>query len=195
MQGRSGMKYFGAVLWLSCLMALVLFAGCSGGDQGEDTPTGMGGPVLEQIFHDQKTIETENGERKWILTSRQMQQYSGQDNVLLIDLVMDFYRDAEVFSTLTADSGRANPSSHDVHAWGNVIIVTQDGRRLETEDLYYDNKTQLISNDVFDRYTWTDGIATGIGMEASPDLDYFEIKQSFNSEINDEKPAPSGGSR
>ncbi len=177
-------------------LAVLAFAnGCSSDDYGESNPSGVAGPVLEQVFLNQETVETENGERKWVLKSDQMQKFSGRKEVLLIDLTMDFYRDNAIYSTLVADSGQANPSTHDVHAWGNVVIEAEDGRRLETEDLYYDNKTQLISNDVFGRYTWSDGEATGIGMEASADLDYLEIKRNFNSEIGAEKPVPPGGSR
>ena len=174
------------------LLGLVLVSGCSSGDEEPATPAGTA-PRLEQVFTDQKMVETEDGQRKWILRSSQRQQFAGQSTVLLIDLTMDFYRDGEVFSTLTADSGRADPDNHDIHAWGDVVVVTHDGRRLETEELFFDNKTQLITNDVFDRYTWSDGQATGIGMEASPDLEYFEIKRSFNSEIEDQDNPPDGG--
>ena len=74
------------------------------------------------------------------------------------------------------------------------MVVTTDGRKLETEELFFDNRTQLITNDVFDRYTWQDGVATGIGIEATPDLEYFEIKQSFASEIADQPEPGDGGS-
>lgn len=182
-------------IWLIGLAAAVLGllqAGCGGGDDQPALPVSSG-PRLEQVFRDHVTVETENGTRKWVLSSNQMQQFAGQDEVLLIDLTMDFYRDGEPFSTLTADSGRADPDNRNVHAWGDVIVVTRDERRLETEELFYDNQTQLITNDVFDRYTWSDGEATGMGMEASPDLDYFEIKQSFQSEIMDQAPDSTGG--
>lgn len=180
--------------WLLCglVMLPVLAGGCGGGDEEPAAPAGSG-PRLEQVFTDQKMVETDNGKKKWILQSSQMQQFSGRSEVLLIDLTMDFYREGDVFSTLTADSGRADPDSHDIHAWGNVVVVTRDGRRLETDELFYDNKTQLITNDVFDHYYWSDGEATGIGMEASPDLEYFEIKRSFNSEIQDEDTTGDGG--
>ncbi len=55
---------------------------------------------------------------------------------------MDFYRDGAHFSVLTADSGSADLQTHDVHTWGNVVVVTDDGRRLETEELFFANADQ-----------------------------------------------------
>lgn len=171
----------------------LLLSGCGDGGGEPSAPPADKGPKLEQVFNDHVTVETDEGVRKWVLRSRRMEEFAGQDEVLLIDLTMDFYRDDAVFSTLTADSGRAQPDSRDIHAWGNVVVQTEDGRRLETSELFYDNRTRLITNDVYDHYTWPDGEATGIGMEASPDLDYFEIKRSFNSEIHDQDPEQGGG--
>ncbi len=69
-----------------------------------------------------------------------------------------------------------------------MVVVTNDGRRLETEELFFDNETQLIHNDVFDRFTRDGDVVTGIGLEATPDLEYIEIKQRVEAEVEDEAP-------
>jgi hypothetical protein len=66
-----------------------------------------------------------------------------------------------------------------------VVVVTEDGRRLETQELYYDNERGLIHNDVFDRLTRGDDVVTGVGLEATPDLEYIEIKQRVQAEVGD----------
>ena len=105
---------------------------------------------------------------------------------------MDFFKEGAHFSVLTADSGLANLTSKDIHTWGSVIVVTDDGRRLETEDLYFNNETQLIHNDVFNRFTRDGDVLTGMGLEATPDLEYIEIKQKVEAEVEDEANAESG---
>ena len=103
-----------------------------------------------------------------------------------------FFQAGAHFSVLTADSGLANLTSKDIHTWGNVVVVTDDGRRLETEDLYFNNETQLIHNEVFNRFTRDGDVLTGMGLEATPDLEYIEIKQKVEAEVEDEANAGNG---
>ena len=180
---------------LLALAAVVVFlAGC--GDSGEPAQTGSprtkGGRVPEQQFFDYRLIESEAGVRQWVLQSDKMLKYSGERDVHLVTLHMDFFKEGEHFSVLTADSGKANLTSKNIHTWGNVVVVTDDGRVLETEELFFDNETQLIHNDVFNRFTQDGDVLTGIGLEATPDLEYIEIKQQVEAEVKDEANVESG---
>jgi hypothetical protein len=47
----------------------------------------------------------------------------------------------------------------------------------------------LIYNEVFNRFTWQDDLITGVGLEATPDLEYLEIKRQVSAEVEDEAPA------
>jgi len=170
------------------LFALLLLSGC--GDGADDTAaSAVSHPAQEmpeqQIF-DYRLIESSAGVRQWVLESDEMQKFVGQRPVLLITVKMDFYKEGEYFSTLTADSGLANLQTNDIHTWGDVVVETRDGRRLETSELFFSNETQLIHNDVFDRFTRADDVVTGIGLEATPDLEYIEIKQRVEAEVSDE---------
>ena len=150
---------------------------------------------IQQIF-DYRLIESKAGVKQWILESEEMQKFSGQRDVILGVVHMDFFQDGEHFSVLTADSGRTNLHSRNIHTWGNVVVVTDDGRRLETEDLYFNNETELIHNDVFNRFTRGSDVMTGIGLEATPDLEYIELKRDVKAEVDDSsqvtKPATAG---
>lgn len=189
------MKKLAALNISMCTTVLVVLlclvgAGCKS-DEGAAPPVPMTPAekkaTPEQQFFDYKLIETEQGIRQWVLHSEEMQKFPGQTDVLLVTVTMDFFREGEHFSVLTADSGLANPTTHNVHTWGSVVIITDDGRRLETEELFFDNKTELIHNDVFDRFTREGDVITGIGLEATPDLEYIEIKNRFNSDVADEE--------
>ena len=115
-----------------------------------------------------------------------MRRYSGREDVELDRVHMDFYRQGEHFSVLLADSGRVNPRTRAVHVWGHVDITTDDGRRLQTEDLHFDNESGRITNEVFNRFTRHEDVLTGIGLDATPDLEYVEIKQQVSAEVGDD---------
>jgi LPS export ABC transporter protein LptC len=173
------------VLVLGIILAVL--TGCGGSDDPVPTtsPRAKEGRVPEQQFFDYRLIESEAGVRQWVLQSDKMLKYANERDVHLVTLHMDFFKEGAHFSVLTADSGRANLTSKDIHTWGNVVVVTDDGRVLETEDLFFSNETQLIHNDVFNRFTQDGDVLTGIGLEATPDLEYIEIKQKVEAEVED----------
>ncbi len=134
---------------------------------------------------DYRLTETSRGVRQWVMDSTRMRRFQGREEVELVTVHMDFYRQGEHFSVLVADSGQVNPRTRAVHVWGHVDITTEDGRRLETEDLHFDNATGRIANEVFNRFTRGDDVLTGVGLDATPDLGYVEIKQQVQAEVGD----------
>jgi LPS export ABC transporter protein LptC len=176
------------LMGVAIMLLMIPLAGCgeepdAGPLAGEDSA-----PVPElpeQQFFNYRLVETNAGVPQWILQSDVMNKYSGQRDAELVSVHIDFYKEGVHFSTLTSDSGRANLQTKDIFAWGDVVVVNNDGRKLETEELYFDNKTQLIFNDVFDRFTRGDDVVEGIGLEAPPDLEYIEIKQRVEADVLD----------
>lgn len=181
---------------LGLVGAVLLLVGPGCGDTQDPLPvSASAGPterIPEQQFFDYRLIESEAGVRQWVLESDKMLKYAKEQEVLLVTLTMDFFKEGEHFSVLTADSGRANLHTKDIHTWGNVVVVTDDDRRLETEDLFFNNETELIHNDVFNRFTRDGDVLTGIGLEATPDLEYIEIKQQVEAEVDDTAEGESG---
>lgn len=177
----------------------VWLAAC--GPTAEDKPAGPatagGGRVPEQKFYEYRLIESQAGVRQWVLDSDEMVKFADRQDVDLVRVKMDFFRQGEYYSTLVSDSGTANLRSRDVFVWGNVVVTTHDGRRLQTSELYYSNSDGLIRNDVFNVFDRGYDRITGSGLEATPDLDYIEIKRDVAAEIgdaSDEPDAPRDGS-
>ncbi len=177
---------------LAALLALAATAGCQRADQPAPAAVAgagaaaRGAPGPLQEMDDYRLTETARGVRQWVLDSARMRRFAGREEVELDDVHMDFYRQGEHFSVLEADSGRVNPRTRAVHVWGAVDITTEDGRRLQTEDLVFDNATGRITNEVFNRFTRGDDVVTGTGLDATPDLEYVEIKQQVNAEVGDD---------
>ncbi|HOX26686.1 MAG TPA: LPS export ABC transporter periplasmic protein LptC [Candidatus Krumholzibacteria bacterium] len=145
-----------------------------------------GGPQPEQRFFDYRLIETKAGVKLWTLDSSEMLKYAGRQEVELVRVKMDFFRDGAYFSTLVSDSGTANLKTNDVFVWGHVVVTTADGRRLRTSELAYASADGRIRNDVYNVLDRGEDVVTGFGLEATPDLDYIEIKQNVAAEVGDE---------
>ncbi len=197
-----GFSFFAVFSILMVLLLLSFFSGCreeSGegpelvADKTPGDKLADEAPIKEkpknlkpiQQFFDYRLVESNAGIRQWVLDSDLMNKYAGQRDVELVTVKLDFYKNGDHFSTLTADSGSADLDTNDIFTWGNVVVITDDGRKLETEELYFDSTTQLIHNDVFDRFTRADDVIEGIGLEATPDLEYIEIKRRVEADVLD----------
>lgn len=178
--------------------ALAMGVGCGRSDQPAAAAGGVpvkgvpaaspAGPVQE--FTDYTLTESEQGVRAWVLGSRSMRRFADREDVDLVDVHIDFYKAGQHWSVLDADSGRVNQRTRAVHVWGTVDIRTDDGRRLETPELFYDNETGRIRNDVANRFTRGTDVLTGNGLDATPDLEYVEIRRDVKAEVAD--PAGAG---
>lgn len=168
--------------------ALLALAACGCAEREGETapPAAKGTPPPDQVLFDATVTDSQDGDRRWILVSDRMERQKRSDDAELFGVHMDFYRADTLHSTLTSERGRANLKTKDLHAWGDVVVVTADGRRLETQELTYSNKDGRIRNDVFNRFTRDGDVMTGIGMEATPDLDYFELKKDVVAEVVDD---------
>lgn len=174
-------------------MALMLLAGCQRTEEPAPSATAMpvagnASPRPVQEMTDYRLTETSSGVRQWVLASASMAKYASREDVDLVDVHMDFYRQGEHWSVLLADSGQVNPRTRAVHVWGKVDLATDDGRRLQTEDLHFDNVSGRITNEVFNRFTRGADVLTGIGLDATPDLDYVEVKRQVAAEVTDAGP-------
>jgi LPS export ABC transporter protein LptC len=64
------------------------------------------------------------------------------------DLNVKFYSSSgQYFSELWADSGTIDMETNNMHAIGNVVVLTEDSLKLETESLDWDEKEQEITSD------------------------------------------------
>ncbi len=55
-------------------------------------------------------------------------------------------------ATIKADSGRWNTSTDALIALGHVVLITQDGCNVQTEELHYDPNTKRVWSDVPTRF-------------------------------------------
>jgi LPS export ABC transporter protein LptC len=171
------------------MVVVVLLAAC--GDRDAETPAAAtqvepDPTVPEQKFYDYRLIETRAGVRQWVLDSDEMLKYADRRDVDLVRVKMDFFQDGAYYSTLVSDSGTADLESNDVTVWGHVVITTHDGRRLRCSILHYTNEDGLIRNDVYNVIDRGADVITGIGLEATPDLDYIELKEEVAAEVGDD---------
>lgn len=169
--------------------AVFLLIGCS--DPEPPAPGGLD-TYPEQQTQDYHTQHTQAGVVVWELWGDSAERYSGENELRLHDVRMVFYREGVKDAVLTSDRGDIDEITERTTARGNVIVVSEAGRRLESEILHWDPERALIHTDAFVRFTDGDQIVTGYGMETDPDLTDLVIERQVEGELPDESDPNSG---
>ncbi len=184
--GRFGIANpFARFLWLG---AAILLPGCSPGDEArparEPEPGESG-----QVVSDLRLRETSERGLEWVLDARRARSLTGASAARLESLRVAFYQGGpEIRSTLVADSGRVDSKRGLLVAQGNVVVVTPEGNRLETEELTWDRMNARVSSEQFVRLSRGEDVLTGIGFTSDPNLESYRILREVRASVREQEP-------
>lgn len=166
----------------SLIIVLVVFIiGCYKTKQEIPTPRKIKG---EQELEKFSMVETVQGKKQWELEAAQAQVFEIDKKTLLEKIRLKFYKDNQLSSTLIAEKGYINTETGDMEAEDKVRFFSEQQKvTVETDKLYWDNTLKKIVTDSFVRQTREDGVITGYGMEAEPDLSKVIIKNQVKGEV------------
>lgn len=100
------------------------------------------------------------------------------------NIKVDFYNESgHHVSVLTAQGGEVDESTQDLQARGTVVVVSDEGARLETERLRWHNETQKILSDTLVTIIREGERVEGIGFESDADLEHWEIRENVTGVV------------
>ncbi|HLO73905.1 MAG TPA: LPS export ABC transporter periplasmic protein LptC [Flavobacterium sp.] len=130
---------------------------------------------------------TDSGKIKSILKSPKMLDYSNIKNAFTefpkgIHLTLMDEKGNK--STVVADYAISYKKTEIIDLQGNVIITSHDGKKLETSQLYFDQKNEWFFTEKLFKYTdEAGGYLEGPGVDFSKDFKIFNMQKS-NGEVN-----------
>lgn len=155
-------------------------------EQAPPPPPEAVGRQPQQIFDGMVLRQTTKNGLEWVLRARRGISYGNNEPLELELLHIDFYDAGNVLrSTLTSRRGEIELKTHSLEAEDSVVVLTQDGNRLESEYLRWDPDNERISTDRFFRFQRGRDLVTGIGIEADPDLEGYTVQQSVRATLQD----------
>ena len=119
---------------------------------------------------------TDGGVRRATVEADTLLTYEDNTREELRKVTARFYTAAgEQQAVLTSNQGSHNSRVGTMEARGNVIVISNDGKRLETPQLKYDPNRNEISSD--SAFTLTEGqrITKGVGFVSNPDMTNMRI--------------------
>lgn len=170
-----------AALWL-------LLAGCSSREKvSSDTDSTDRSQLLPDselrgatiYLYEKDKVTTE-------IHAERLLKFESKDSTMAYSLDMDFFDSSgQVTTKLVGDSGIIREISNQLYVYGNVVVVTADNSRLETDYLYWNTNKDKIETDAFVRITKKDDVITGWGMEADPGLTRIKVLNRVSGTVHD----------
>ena len=126
---------------------------------------------------------TNNGNLEALIRAGHMQRFSKESLMLFDDSIhVDFYDDqGEHASLLTAERGEYDTKTENVKAMGNVVVVSDSGITLYTDELfYYRDSDKIVSNTRVKVETEEGHVLHGVGFESDAQMNLWEIRQPYD---------------
>jgi LPS export ABC transporter protein LptC len=158
-----------------CLLVFVI--ACGG--EGTAPPPSTGSPMLDtadQIVFGIRTLLTDRGVLSTELESDTGFFFDENTRIELRGVKLTFYtRTGQRNSVLTSREGTYNTRQSRMEARGNVVVVSEDGRRLTSEQLRYDQVRNEISSDSAFVLTEPGRRLEGIGFTSDPNMNNVRV--------------------
>jgi LPS export ABC transporter protein LptC len=158
---------------LAGTMVLALSIGCSSGKQ---PPLAVRNPLADsadQVLYHTKSIVTDGGVMKAEVYGDTAYVFDDNTRVEMRGVRTVFFTvTGAKNAVLTSREGTYNTRTNNMEARGDVVVVSEDGRRLTTPVLRYAQSRNEISSDT--SFTFMDSTKThvmiGIGFTSDPDM-------------------------
>ena len=166
----------------ACSMVLIsslFLASCSGNKSaaesgGSNVPAQMDS---QQTIESMSVTETKGGRANWTLEASKARVLESDKRIFLDEPRVKFFSQGKYASTLRASSGTVSTENYDIWAQGDCYLETVKGEKLFAKNLRYRSDIQKIVTDDPIRLERDKQVITGLGMEATPDLEKIVIKK------------------
>ncbi len=171
----------GSMRHLNCLLLTalcsIILIGCEGKIKPPITSLGGGQEIPSQESWNATITFTDSGRITAVLKAGHISVFSEKKMTRLdSDIKVDFYDEqGNHSSVLTADRGVVNDLTHDFEAHENVVVVSDSGTTLRTQELYWSNATQKIHTQSYVEITSPTEQIEGQGLESDQSLKHYTI--------------------
>jgi lipopolysaccharide export system protein LptC len=150
--------------------------------------------TADQVLYGMEHYITDEGVRRSKVEADTAYIYEATHMVEMRVVKVTFYDPVGgVTSVITGDSGTYMMRDGSMNARGNVLAVTPDGRRLRSQELKYDSRSQQISSDQPFVYDRGDQHLEGNGFTSDPDFGHVVTKQPRGGQRRNARPGDSTG--
>ena len=161
---------------LAIVACAVAAAACR---SGKRPPVAASNPLADsadQVMYGVRTFITDQGIKRAEMYADTGFFFDGNSRIeVRNERTLFFTGTGQQSAVLTSIEGTYSTQRNSMEARKNVLVVSEDGKRLETSQLAYNQMTNLISSDSPFVLTQPDRRVEGIGFVSDPDLVNLKI--------------------
>ena len=161
---------------VALLATAAVLAACTDGQPPPVATTASGADSADQVLFGVRSALTGGVVRRGELFSDTVFMFDQSTRMELVGVRANFFTDAGALDgTLTSREGTYNTRTGIMEARGNVVVQTQDGRRLESPELrFLVNQNEIRSDSSFVLTRPGDRL-TGVGFVSDPNLQNVQV--------------------
>lgn len=167
--------YFAAVMF-------ILFPACSGNNKNlaesvteRDSLPGMQSLGVNTLISDSGITRYRIEAEEWTVFDKKNPPYWAFEKGVYLEKFDTLFN---IDASIKADTAYYYEKKKLWELKGNVRILSQQGDKFDTEQLFWDEKKEMIYSDKFIRIEQADKTITGYGFEANQALTEYEIKNT-----------------
>lgn len=161
---------------ITCLAAAIVLAACGDAHRPSVTKANPLADSADQVMFGVRTFITDQGLLRAKLRADTGYFFDGNSRIEVRNERTEFFTSTgQQSGVLTSEEGTYNTAKSVMEARKNVLVVSADGKRLETSQLAYNQVTNLISSDSAFVLTQPDRRIEGIGFVSDPNLNNLKI--------------------
>ena len=180
-------------VWIIILLGLFGLAGC-GKEQTASTDQGV---LTDSTLRPDSEVSGariylyDRGRVTTEIVAEKIVKFEALDSTMAYTLDIDIYDSTgAATANIVGDSGIIWEGTGNLSLYGNVVVITTDSFKLETEHLYWDSEVDSIKADTLTFVRLTKGediIATGWGLQADQRLHSTKILSRISGTFTDPK--------
>jgi len=177
-------------VWILILLVAVAFTGCG---KEQTASTDQAAPTDSTLRPDSEVSGAriylyDRGRVTTEIVAEKIVKFKTLDSTIAYTLDIDIYDSTgAATANIVGDSGIIREGTGNLSLYGNVVVITTDSFKLETEYLYWDSEVDSIKTDVFVRLTKDEDVITGWGLQADQRLHSTKILSRVSGTITDPK--------
>jgi LPS export ABC transporter protein LptC len=165
-----------AVLTLCALASALVVLGC---DEATEPPIAPANPLADsadQVMWGVRVMLTDQGINRARLETDTAFFFDQNSRIEMRKVRTTFFDETgKQSAVLTSREGTYATRAGFTEARGNVVVISVDGRRLETEQLKYSPQTDRITSDSAFVLTEPNRRLEGIGFTSDPNMDNVQV--------------------